>query len=124
SPFFPRVIGKAEIGVAIAGVELQATEPVDQPDVEHTGDRVRSINGGSAILQDVDMVDQPEGNRVQVDRITGKANRRETTSVLQDQSLFSENTAEVNRHAAVTAADDVAIDCRSCSRWQLLDQIS
>src|SRR5437588_12548900 len=60
SPFFTRVIGKAEIGVAIAGVELEATEPVDQPNVEHTGDRVRAINGGSPVLQDVDVIDQPE----------------------------------------------------------------
>ena len=124
SPFFTRVIGKAEIGVAIAGVDFEATEPVDQPNVEHTGDRVRSINGGSPILQDVDVVDQPERNGVEVDRITGKANRRETTSVLQDQRFFRENTAQVNFHAAVTAVDDVFIDCRSSSGWQLLDKVS
>src|SRR5439155_22579346 len=124
SPFFARVIGKAEVGVAIAGVELEATELVDQPDVEHTGDRVRSVNGGSAILQDIDVVDQPERNRVEVDRITGKANRRQTTSVLQDQSFLSENTAQVNFHAAVTAVDDVFIGCRSSSGRQLLDKVS
>src|SRR5207253_1424091 len=124
SPFFARVIGKAEIGVAIAGVELEATEFVDQPNVEHTGDCVRSINGGSAVLQDVDVIDQPERNRVEVDRITGNAHWRQTASVLQDQSFFRENTAQVNFHAAVTAVDDVFIDCRSRSRWQLLDKVS
>ena len=69
------------------------------------------------------MVNQPERNRVQVDRITGEANRRQTTSVLQDQSFFSEKTAQVNFHAAVTAVDDVFIDCRSSSRWQLLNKV-
>src|SRR5437868_11173746 len=124
SPFFTRVIGKAEIGVAIAGVELEATEPVDQPNVEHTGDCVRSVNGGSAILQNVDVVNQSERNGVQVDRIAGEADRRETASVLQDQSFFSEKTTQVNFHPAVAAIDDVFIDCRSRSRWQLLDKIS
>src|SRR5437868_12087552 len=124
SPFFTRVIGKAEIGVAVAGVELEATEPVDQPNVEHAGDCVRSINGGSAVLQDIDVINQPERNRVQVDRITGKADRRQTASVLQDESFFGEKTAQVNFHAAVTAVDDVLIDCRSSSGWQLLDKVS
>src|SRR6202040_4205595 len=97
---------------------------VDQPNVEHTANCVRSVNGGSAVLQDVDVVDQPEGNGIQIDRITGKANRRQTTSVLQDQRFFGENTAQVNFHAAVTAIDDVFIDCRSSSGWQLLDKVS
>ena len=70
------------------------------------------------------MVDQPEGNRVEIDRITGKANRRETTPILQDQRFFSENAAQVNFHAAVTAVDNVFIDCRSRSGWQFLDKIS
>src|SRR5207247_11077983 len=109
---------------AIAGVEREATEPADQPDVEHTGDRVRCVNGGSAILQNVDVVNQSERNRVQVDRIAGEANRRQTTSVLQDQSFFSEKTTQVNFHPAVAAVDDVFIDCRSSSRWQLLDKVS
>src|SRR5436190_8109802 len=119
SPFFTRVIGKAEIGVAIAGVELEATEPVDQPNVEHTGDCVRTINGGSAVLQDVDVIDQPERNGVEVDRITGKANRRQTTSVLQDQSFLSENTAQVNFHATIAEGERgyAFIDCRSSSGW-------
>src|SRR5438477_10351913 len=124
SSFFTHVIGRAEVGVAIAGVELEATEPVDQPDVEHTGDCVRAVNGGSAILQNVDVVNQSERNGVQVDRITGEAHRRETASVLQDQSFFSEKTTQVNFHPAVAAIDDVFIDCRSSSRWQLLDKIS
>src|SRR5207244_12521489 len=88
------------------------------------GARVRAINGGSLVLQDVDLIDQPERNRVEVDRITGKANRRQTASVLQDQSFLSENTAQVNFHAAVTAVDDVFIDCRSSSGRQLLDKVS
>ena len=70
------------------------------------------------------MIDQPKRNRVEVDRITGKANRRQTASVLQDQSFFGEKTAQVNFHAAVTAVDDVFINCRSSRGWQLLDEIS
>src|SRR5205823_561635 len=102
--FFTRVIGRAKIGVAIAGINFEATKLVDQPNVEHTGDRVRTVNGGSAVLQDVDVVDQPKWNCVEVDCITGKANRGKPTPVLQDQSFLSEKTAQVNFHAAVTAA--------------------
>jgi hypothetical protein len=54
--FFTRVIGRAKIGVAIAGLNFDGSKLVDQPNVEHTGDRVRTVNSGSAILQDVDVV--------------------------------------------------------------------
>ncbi len=58
------------------------------------------------------MVDQPKGNGVEVDRITGKANRRETASVLQDQSFLSENTAQINFRAPIPAIGVVFIDGR------------
>ena len=96
---------------------------MDQPNVEHTRHCICSVNGGSAVLQDVDVVDQPERNCVEVDRITGKANWRETASVLQHQSFLGENAAQINFHAAVTGSD-VFIECRSCSSWQLLNKIS
>src|SRR5437763_10861141 len=82
------------------------------------------LNSGSSKLQKLEEFNQYERNRVQVDRIAGEANRRQTTSVLQDQSFFSEKTTQVNFHPAVAAVDDVFIDCRSSSRWQLLDKVS
>jgi hypothetical protein len=97
---------------------------VDQPNVEYTGDCVRSVNGGSAVLQDVDVVDQSKRNRVEVDRITGKANWGQTTSILQNQSFLGEDTAQINFHATITVVNDVFIDCGSSSDWQLLNKIS
>src|SRR5437763_16370411 len=82
------------------------------------------LNSGSSKLQKLEEFNQYERNRVQVERITGEANRREPTSVLQDQSFFSEKTTQVNFHPTVAAVDDVFIDCRSSSGWQLLDEVS
>src|SRR5207248_6157986 len=53
----------------------------------------------------------------------GKANRCETTPILQYQSFFCENTAQINFHAAVTTVDVVFIDCRSSRGGQFLGKI-
>src|SRR2546430_11769859 len=60
-PLFTLIIGGAEIGVAIAGVNFEAAKPVDQPNVNHTTDRVTAVNGGGAVLQNVDVINQPKG---------------------------------------------------------------
>ena len=54
--FLTRVVGKAQIRVAIAGVNLQTTKPVDQENVHHTGHGVSAINGRGAVLQNIDVI--------------------------------------------------------------------
>ena len=60
-PLFSLIVRSAEIGVAIASVNLEAPKPVDQPNVKHTTDRVTAVNGGSAVLQNVDVINEPKG---------------------------------------------------------------
>src|SRR4029453_13052097 len=91
-PLFALIVGSAQIGVAIAGVNFEAAKSVDQPNVKHTTDRVTAVNGRSAVLQNVDVINQPKGKqvevncrmekKVEVDFVTGKAGRCQTTSVL------------------------------------------
>src|SRR5437588_6031045 len=50
SPLFTHVIGKAEIGVAIAGVNFEAAKSVNQHNVKNTINRVTAVDGGSAVL--------------------------------------------------------------------------
>src|SRR6266480_6476470 len=71
---------------------------VNQPNVENSSDCVSAINGGSAVLQHVDVINQPNRKHVEVDGatekgiepdcITGKTVRRETPSILQDKGFF------------------------------------
>src|SRR5262245_29747603 len=49
-PLFTHVVSKAEIGVAIAGVNFEAAKSMNQPDVNHAIDGITAVNGGSAIL--------------------------------------------------------------------------
>src|SRR5439155_26523547 len=52
-PLFTLIVGGAEIGIAIAGVNFEAAKPVDQPNVKHTSDRVTAVNGRGAVRQNV-----------------------------------------------------------------------
>src|SRR4029450_1936564 len=54
-PFFTRIIGKTEIGVAIAGVELEPAEFVNEKEVNNPIDRVGAVNGGGAGLRGVNV---------------------------------------------------------------------
>src|SRR5438309_2221922 len=74
--FFTHVVGKAEIGVAIASVKLKPTKSVDQKDVDYTRHGVGAVNGGSPVLQDVDVINQPKRKHVEIDRITGETDWR------------------------------------------------
>src|SRR5437879_12659407 len=85
---------------------------VNQPNVKHTSDRVSAVNGGSAVLQHVDVINQPNRKHVEVDCatekgieldcITGKTVRRETPSILQDKSFFGTKTAQIDFRLAIT----------------------
>src|SRR5438270_10166282 len=63
---FARIIGSSHVGVSPRASDLEAAEFVDQDDVEHTRNRVGSVNSRSAILQNFDAVDHREWNQVDV----------------------------------------------------------
>src|SRR6266481_3293266 len=67
-PCFPlaHVVGRSQICVPVTVPDLQATEFVDQKEVDHAGNRVGAIHSRGAILQDVDVIDHREGNEVNV----------------------------------------------------------
>ena len=58
-PGFPltHVIGSAEICVPVVTSDFQTPEFVDQEEVNHAGDRVGTVHGRSAILEDVHVID-------------------------------------------------------------------
>jgi hypothetical protein len=60
------VVGRSEVCIPVTPPDLQATELVDQKEVDHAGDRVRSIHCRGAILQDVDVIDHRKRKQVNV----------------------------------------------------------
>src|SRR5262249_24733704 len=67
NPGFPlaHFIGRSHVCISVSAPNLQATELVDQEEVDHTRDRVRSIHSRGAIFKDVNVIDHRE--RYQVD---------------------------------------------------------
>src|SRR5436190_5238696 len=98
---------------------------VNQPNVKHTSDRVSAVNGGSAVLQHVDVINQPNRKHVEVDCatekgieldcITGKTVRRETTSILQDTGFLGAKAAQIDFGLAITEGIYVFINRRSAN---------
>src|SRR5436190_23986688 len=98
---------------------------VNQPNVKHTSDRVSVVNGGSTVLQNVDVINQPNRKQVEVDCatekgielncITGKTVRRETPSILQIKSFFGTKAAQIDFRLAITEGIYVFINRRSAN---------
>src|SRR5215471_7758157 len=67
-PCFPftHVVGCSHVCVSVRAADLQASELVDQEEVDHTSHRVGSVHSRGAILEDVNMVDHREGNKLDV----------------------------------------------------------
>src|SRR6266446_8534797 len=84
---FAPIIGSSHVGVSPRASDLEAAEFVYQDDVEHTRNRVGSVNSESAILQNFDAIDHREWNQVDV-----HANaiwiRRDAFSIHQDQGFL------------------------------------
>src|SRR5438094_836884 len=107
---------------------------VNQPNVKNSSDCVSAVNGGSAVLQHVDVINQPNRKQVEVDCaaekgielncITGKTVRRETSSILQDKSFFGTKTAQIDFRLAITEGIYVFIDRRPGNYGRLLNKIS
>src|SRR5438067_8681387 len=67
-PCFPlaHVIGCPNICVPVSAPNLQATEFVEQKEVNHAGDRIGAVHSRGAIPEDVNVIDHRKGYQVNV----------------------------------------------------------
>src|SRR5438552_2927945 len=63
---FTHIVGTAEVCVAVRATDFQATEFVDQEEVNHTGHGICSVHRRSAIIQHIDVIDHGERNQLDV----------------------------------------------------------
>ena len=120
--YFARIIGSSHVGVSIRASDLEAAEFVYQDDVEHTRNRVGSINSRSAILQNFDAVDHREWNQVDV-HANSICIRRDAFPIHQDQGFLGQKAAKVGDDGAVTAIGDVLVDRSARLNRQFVEQI-
>src|SRR5205814_4319439 len=83
--FFTAIVGETKVRVAIAGVNLQTTEAMDQEDVDHAGHSLGAVNRRGAVFQDVDVVDQTKREPVEINR--RRSGGGKSSSILQNQGL-------------------------------------
>ena len=93
-----------------------------QDDVEHTRNRVGSVNSRSAILQNFDAIDHREWNQVDV-HANAICIRRDAFSIHQDQGFLGQKAAKVGDDGAVTAIGDVLVYRSARLNRQFVEQI-
>ena len=120
---FAHVVGRSKVGVPIAAADLQTTELVDSKEVNHAGDRVRSIHSRGAILQDVDVINHRKGNQVNVHASAEpdgvQRTKGDTFSVNEHQGFFGQQAAQVELNGAVPASGErsgSSVPPASCGR--------
>ena len=87
---------------------------MDQEEVNHTSDRVRTVHSRGAILQNVDVIDHGKGYQLNV-RTSAKPGDAQRTeghpfAVNQNQSLLRQDAAQVELDATVTTISDVLVN--------------
>ena len=122
SLYFARIIGSSHVGVSPCASNLKAAEFVYQNDVEHTRNRVGSINSRSAILQNFDAVDHREWNQVDV-HAKSICVLRDAFPIDQDQGFLGQKAAKVGCDGAVTAIGDVLVDRSARFNRQFVEQV-
>ena len=88
---FTHVVGRSHVCVSVSATDLQATEFVDQEEVDHTSHRIGSVHSRGAVLQDIDVIDHGEGNQLDV-VAAEQCSLRDAFAIDQDQSLFWQQT--------------------------------
>src|SRR6266481_5280522 len=128
-PCFPlaHVVGRSQICVPVTVPDLQATEFVDQKEVDHAGNRVGAIHSRGAILQDVDVIDHREGNEVNVHAAAEpdgvQRTKGDTFSVNEHQGFFGQQAAQVELNGAVTTSAGVQVLSSARLLWQKRCQV-
>src|SRR6266446_7547259 len=73
---FGCIVGRTKIGIAVTGLQLEPAKFVLEKNIKYAADSVRAVDRRSAIFQNVDVIDQREGNQVKIDRRAhGETNR-------------------------------------------------
>src|SRR5256714_5077288 len=106
---FTHIVGTAEVCIAVRATDFQATELVDQEEIDHTSDGICSVHRRSAILQDIDVIDHGEGNQLDV-VATEYCSLCDALAVYQNQGLFWQNAAQVQLDGTVAAIGDVLVN--------------
>src|SRR5437016_3559570 len=108
------LIGCSQIGVAVGGSDLQTAELVNQEEVDHAGDSIRSVHSRGAILEDVYVIDHRKRYQVNVRTCArpGGAQRTEgdTFAVDQNQSLLRQQAAQIELDCAIATVTDVQVN--------------
>ena len=119
--FFTAIVGETKVRVAVAAVNLQTTEAVNQEHVDHASHSLGAVNWRSAIFQDVDVIDQTKWEPVEVDRSRARVGK--TSAVLENQGFFRIDTAQADTRAAVTTVGIVFGRVRSSRRRNAQHQV-
>ncbi|KAF5408038.1 MAG: hypothetical protein Udaeo2_18340 [Candidatus Udaeobacter sp.] len=117
-PCFPftHIVGCSHVCVSVRATDLQASELVDQEEVDHTSHRIRSVHGRGAVLEDVNVIDHREGNKLNV--VTEENSPLcDALAIHQDQGLFQQQAAQIELHGTVTAVAHVLVDRAACFLW-------
>ena len=93
---------------AVVGFDLGAFELVIHDEVDHTRDRIGSIDCRCPAGQHFNALDEWRRNLVQVRRIVGYRPRRQAPAVLQHQGANRASAAQIHRGGAACAVRDVA----------------
>src|SRR5205814_3883636 len=109
--FFTSIIGETKVRVAVAAVNLQTTEAVNQEDVDHAGHSLGAVNRRGAVLQDVDVINQTKREPVEINR--SRSGVGKSSTVLQNQGLFWIDTTQTDTGTAVTTVGVVLSRVRS-----------
>ena len=64
---------------------------------------VSAVNSGGPIFQNIDMINEADGEGVDIHRVPGKSDRRKPSPVLQDQSFLGENSPQIHLGPAVSS---------------------
>ena len=87
--------------VAIPQGQLNATVIFIELEVDHAGNRIRPVGGGSAIFQNLDALDSRNGNAIQIDEsaagVGPPRKRGDTAAIDQKQRSARVETAQRNR---------------------------
>src|SRR5262249_10194204 len=111
---FTHIIGRSQVCVPVGTSDFQATEFVDQEEVNHAGNRVGTIYRRGAILEDVNVVDHGKRNQVDV-RASAKTSDAQRTigdplAVNKNQSLLRQQTAQVKLNGTVTTVANIQVN--------------
>src|SRR5262249_28149107 len=110
---FTHIVRRTQVRVTVTTADLQAAEFVDQEKVDHSRHSVGAIHGGSAILQDVNVIDHGKRQQVNIHTAAGpdgvQGTEGDTFSVHQHECFLRQNTSQIELDCAVCSTTRVDV---------------